>query len=222
MLGAERRVPVTPSSSSSSSSRYQRRRSTGSRDERYRSGKIKAGLWLPYIEQSFEINQLNFISLLHKCVKFYFLYSLHQMCIQKPFRPHWRDTARERWPCCCRPSGGRSSDKPQWTPTRLQVCSCSRLYASVQYVCVTAVSPCVCADSSSGSDAEGSLGRAGGVNVDSWISRALHGSPSTSSSSSSHSNSSANAARLAETSMHSYGSKSACKYTNLQVIDLKI
>ncbi|TRY76155.1 hypothetical protein DNTS_003790, partial [Danionella cerebrum] len=60
-------------------------------------------------------------------------------------------------------------------------------------------------DSSSGSDAEGSLGRAGGVNVDSWISRALHGSPSTSSSSSSHSNSSANAARLAETSMHTYG-----------------
>uniref|UniRef100_A0A8C1B691 Disco-interacting protein 2 homolog Cb n=1 Tax=Cyprinus carpio carpio TaxID=630221 RepID=A0A8C1B691_CYPCA len=60
-------------------------------------------------------------------------------------------------------------------------------------------------DSSSGSDAEGSLGRAGGVSVDSWISRALHGSPSTSSSSSSHSNSSANAARLAETNMHSYG-----------------
>uniref|UniRef100_A0A3B4CTY5 DMAP1-binding domain-containing protein n=1 Tax=Pygocentrus nattereri TaxID=42514 RepID=A0A3B4CTY5_PYGNA len=30
-------IPVTPSSSSSSSSRYQRRRSTGSRDERYRS-----------------------------------------------------------------------------------------------------------------------------------------------------------------------------------------
>uniref|UniRef100_A0A673JPL4 Disco-interacting protein 2 homolog C-like n=1 Tax=Sinocyclocheilus rhinocerous TaxID=307959 RepID=A0A673JPL4_9TELE len=47
-------------------------------------------------------------------------------------------------------------------------------------------------DSSSGSDAEGSLGRAGGVSMDSWISRALHGSPSTSSSSSSHSNSSAN------------------------------
>uniref|UniRef100_A0A8C1HBL7 Disco-interacting protein 2 homolog Cb n=1 Tax=Cyprinus carpio carpio TaxID=630221 RepID=A0A8C1HBL7_CYPCA len=60
-------------------------------------------------------------------------------------------------------------------------------------------------DSSSGSDAEGSLGRAGGVSMDSWISRALHGSPSTSSSSSSHSNSSANAARLAETNMHSYG-----------------
>uniref|UniRef100_A0A8C1US07 Disco-interacting protein 2 homolog Cb n=1 Tax=Cyprinus carpio TaxID=7962 RepID=A0A8C1US07_CYPCA len=68
-------------------------------------------------------------------------------------------------------------------------------------------------DSSSGSDAEGSLGRAGGVSVDSWISRALHGSPSTSSSSSSHSNSSANAARLAETNMHSYGSKNACKYS---------
>ncbi|KAK1790654.1 hypothetical protein P4O66_014516, partial [Electrophorus voltai] len=36
-VGAESRAPVTPSSSSSSSSRYQRRRSTGSRDERYRS-----------------------------------------------------------------------------------------------------------------------------------------------------------------------------------------
>ncbi|XP_036419427.1 disco-interacting protein 2 homolog C isoform X2 [Colossoma macropomum] len=36
-VGAESRIPVTPSSSSSSSSRYQRRRSTGSRDERYRS-----------------------------------------------------------------------------------------------------------------------------------------------------------------------------------------
>ncbi|KTF87384.1 hypothetical protein cypCar_00014372, partial [Cyprinus carpio] len=35
--GAERCIPVTPSSSSSSSSRYQRRRSTGTRDERYRS-----------------------------------------------------------------------------------------------------------------------------------------------------------------------------------------
>ncbi|MCI4390702.1 hypothetical protein PGIGA_G00125770 [Pangasianodon gigas] len=34
-VGAESRVPVTPSSSSSFSSRYQRRRSTGSRDERY-------------------------------------------------------------------------------------------------------------------------------------------------------------------------------------------
>ncbi|XP_016120092.1 disco-interacting protein 2 homolog C-like [Sinocyclocheilus grahami] len=68
-------------------------------------------------------------------------------------------------------------------------------------------------DSSSGSDAEGSLGRAGGVSMDSWISRALHGSPSTSSSSSSHSNSSANAARLAETNMHSYSSKNSSKYS---------
>ncbi len=40
-VGGERRIPVTPSSSSSSSSRYQRRRSTGTRDERYRSGEIK-------------------------------------------------------------------------------------------------------------------------------------------------------------------------------------
>ncbi|XP_062843841.1 disco-interacting protein 2 homolog C isoform X10 [Trichomycterus rosablanca] len=36
-VGAESRAPVTPSSSSSSSSRYQRRCSTGSRDERYHS-----------------------------------------------------------------------------------------------------------------------------------------------------------------------------------------
>ncbi|KTG19117.1 hypothetical protein cypCar_00021052, partial [Cyprinus carpio] len=40
--GAERRIPVTPSSSSSSSSRYQRRRSTGTRDERYRSDSLSA------------------------------------------------------------------------------------------------------------------------------------------------------------------------------------
>lgn len=39
-VGAESRVPVAPSSSSSFSSRYQRRRSTGSRDERYCSGKL--------------------------------------------------------------------------------------------------------------------------------------------------------------------------------------
>ncbi len=38
-MGQERRTPVTPSSSS----RYHRRRSSGSRDERYRSGKR---LWL--------------------------------------------------------------------------------------------------------------------------------------------------------------------------------
>lgn len=49
VLGAERRVPVTPSSSSSSSSRYQRRRSTGSRDERYRSGKIETLVTIDWI-----------------------------------------------------------------------------------------------------------------------------------------------------------------------------
>lgn len=38
-LPPERRAPVTPSSSS----RYHRRRSSGSRDERYRSGKAPEG-----------------------------------------------------------------------------------------------------------------------------------------------------------------------------------
>uniref|UniRef100_A0A8C1B6D1 Disco-interacting protein 2 homolog Cb n=1 Tax=Cyprinus carpio carpio TaxID=630221 RepID=A0A8C1B6D1_CYPCA len=135
-----RRIPVTPSSSSSSSSRYQRRRSTGTRDERYRS-------------------------------------DVHSEAVQAALERH-----SERKMAVLLPSKRQSligqTSMDTYTPP----------------------------DSSSGSDAEGSLGRAGGVSVDSWISRALHGSPSTSSSSSSHSNSSANAARLAETNMHSYGS----------------
>uniref|UniRef100_A0A8C2DP54 Disco-interacting protein 2 homolog Cb n=1 Tax=Cyprinus carpio TaxID=7962 RepID=A0A8C2DP54_CYPCA len=143
----ERRIPVTPSSSSSSSSRYQRRRSTGTRDERYRS-------------------------------------DVHSEAVQAALERH-----SERKMAVLLPSKRQSligqTSMDTYTPP----------------------------DSSSGSDAEGSLGRAGGVSVDSWISRALHGSPSTSSSSSSHSNSSANAARLAETNMHSYGSKNACKYS---------
>uniref|UniRef100_A0A8C1KBA5 Disco-interacting protein 2 homolog Cb n=1 Tax=Cyprinus carpio TaxID=7962 RepID=A0A8C1KBA5_CYPCA len=142
-----RRIPVTPSSSSSSSSRYQRRRSTGTRDERYRS-------------------------------------DVHSEAVQAALERH-----SERKMAVLLPSKRQSligqTSMDTYTPP----------------------------DSSSGSDAEGSLGRAGGVSVDSWISRALHGSPSTSSSSSSHSNSSANAARLAETNMHSYGSKNACKYS---------
>ncbi|RXN34777.1 disco-interacting 2 -like protein [Labeo rohita] len=137
--GAERRIPVTPSSSSSSSSRYQRRRSTGTRDERYRS-------------------------------------DVHSEAVQAALERH-----SERKMAVLLPSKRQSligqTSMDTYTPP----------------------------DSSSGSDAEGSLGRAGGVSVDSWISRALHGSPSTSSSSSSHSNSSASAARLAETNMHSYG-----------------
>uniref|UniRef100_A0A8C2BEB5 Disco-interacting protein 2 homolog Cb n=1 Tax=Cyprinus carpio TaxID=7962 RepID=A0A8C2BEB5_CYPCA len=137
--GAERCIPVTPSSSSSSSSRYQRRRSTGTRDERYRS-------------------------------------DVHSEAVQAALERH-----SERKMAVLLPSKRQSligqTSMDTYTPP----------------------------DSSSGSDAEGSLGRAGGVSMDSWISRALHGSPSTSSSSSSHSNSSANAARLAETNMHSYG-----------------
>uniref|UniRef100_A0A9J8C8X5 Disco-interacting protein 2 homolog Cb n=1 Tax=Cyprinus carpio carpio TaxID=630221 RepID=A0A9J8C8X5_CYPCA len=136
---AERCIPVTPSSSSSSSSRYQRRRSTGTRDERYRS-------------------------------------DVHSEAVQAALERH-----SERKMAVLLPSKRQSligqTSMDTYTPP----------------------------DSSSGSDAEGSLGRAGGVSMDSWISRALHGSPSTSSSSSSHSNSSANAARLAETNMHSYG-----------------
>uniref|UniRef100_A0A671L0K5 Disco-interacting protein 2 homolog C-like n=1 Tax=Sinocyclocheilus anshuiensis TaxID=1608454 RepID=A0A671L0K5_9TELE len=141
--GAERRIPVTPSSSSSSSSRYQRRRSTGTRDERYRS-------------------------------------DVHSEAVQAALERH-----SERKMAVLLPSKRQSligqTSMDTYTPP----------------------------DSSSGSDAEGSLGRAGGVSMDSWISRALHGSPSTSSSSSSHSNSSANAARLAETNMHSYSSKNS-------------
>uniref|UniRef100_A0A673JIS1 Disco-interacting protein 2 homolog C-like n=1 Tax=Sinocyclocheilus rhinocerous TaxID=307959 RepID=A0A673JIS1_9TELE len=153
--GVERRIPVTPSSSSSSSSRYQRRRSTGTRDERYRS-------------------------------------DVHSEAVQAALEQH-----SERKMAVLLPSKRQSligqTSMDTYTPPG--VC------------CVTVLS--VSADSSSGSDAEGSLGRAGGVSMDSWISRALHGSPSTSSSSSSHSNSSANAARLAETNMHSYNSLSA-------------
>uniref|UniRef100_A0A673JGD2 Disco-interacting protein 2 homolog C-like n=1 Tax=Sinocyclocheilus rhinocerous TaxID=307959 RepID=A0A673JGD2_9TELE len=138
-----RRIPVTPSSSSSSSSRYQRRRSTGTRDERYRS-------------------------------------DVHSEAVQAALEQH-----SERKMAVLLPSKRQSligqTSMDTYTPP----------------------------DSSSGSDAEGSLGRAGGVSMDSWISRALHGSPSTSSSSSSHSNSSANAARLAETNMHSYSSKNS-------------
>uniref|UniRef100_A0A8C2BCS7 Disco-interacting protein 2 homolog Cb n=1 Tax=Cyprinus carpio TaxID=7962 RepID=A0A8C2BCS7_CYPCA len=141
-------IPVTPSSSSSSSSRYQRRRSTGTRDERYRS-------------------------------------DVHSEAVQAALERH-----SERKMAVLLPSKRQSligqTSMDTYTPP----------------------------DSSSGSDAEGSLGRAGGVSMDSWISRALHGSPSTSSSSSSHSNSSANAARLAETNMHSYGSKNMCKYSH--------
>uniref|UniRef100_A0A8C1NVI8 Disco-interacting protein 2 homolog Cb n=1 Tax=Cyprinus carpio TaxID=7962 RepID=A0A8C1NVI8_CYPCA len=147
-VGAERCIPVTPSSSSSSSSRYQRRRSTGTRDERYRS-------------------------------------DVHSEAVQAALERH-----SERKMAVLLPSKRQSligqTSMDTYTPP----------------------------DSSSGSDAEGSLGRAGGVSMDSWISRALHGSPSTSSSSSSHSNSSANAARLAETNMHSYGSKNMCKYSH--------
>ncbi|XP_016108074.1 disco-interacting protein 2 homolog C-like [Sinocyclocheilus grahami] len=137
--GAERRIPVTPSSSSSSSSRYQRRRSTGTRDERYRS-------------------------------------DVHSEAVQAALERH--------------------------SERKMTVLLPSKRQSLVGQTSMDTYTP---PDSSSGSDAEGSLGRAGGVSVDSWISRALHGSPSTSSSSSSHSNSSANAARLAETSMHSYG-----------------
>uniref|UniRef100_A0A4W4FP62 DMAP1-binding domain-containing protein n=1 Tax=Electrophorus electricus TaxID=8005 RepID=A0A4W4FP62_ELEEL len=63
-------------------------------------------------------------------------------------------------------------------------------------------------DSSSSSEAEGSLGRATSAGVEAWISRAIRGSSSsTTSSSSSHSNGSANAARLAENSAHNYNSE---------------
>uniref|UniRef100_A0A672NBK1 Disco-interacting protein 2 homolog C-like n=1 Tax=Sinocyclocheilus grahami TaxID=75366 RepID=A0A672NBK1_SINGR len=141
--GAERRIPVTPSSSSSSSSRYQRRRSTGTRDERYRS-------------------------------------DVHSEAVQAALERH--------------------------SERKMTVLLPSKRQSLVGQTSMDTYTP---PDSSSGSDAEGSLGRAGGVSVDSWISRALHGSPSTSSSSSSHSNSSANAARLAETSMHSYDSLTA-------------
>uniref|UniRef100_A0A8C2BDB3 Disco-interacting protein 2 homolog Cb n=1 Tax=Cyprinus carpio TaxID=7962 RepID=A0A8C2BDB3_CYPCA len=148
VLYQARCIPVTPSSSSSSSSRYQRRRSTGTRDERYRS-------------------------------------DVHSEAVQAALERH-----SERKMAVLLPSKRQSligqTSMDTYTPP----------------------------DSSSGSDAEGSLGRAGGVSMDSWISRALHGSPSTSSSSSSHSNSSANAARLAETNMHSYGSKNMCKYSH--------
>uniref|UniRef100_A0A672NDG4 Disco-interacting protein 2 homolog C-like n=1 Tax=Sinocyclocheilus grahami TaxID=75366 RepID=A0A672NDG4_SINGR len=133
--GAERRIPVTPSSSSSSSSRYQRRRSTGTRDERYRS-------------------------------------DVHSEAVQAALERH--------------------------SERKMTVLLPSKRQSLVGQTSMDTYTP---PDSSSGSDAEGSLGRAGGVSVDSWISRALHGSPSTSSSSSSHSNSSANAARLAETSI---------------------
>uniref|UniRef100_A0A672NIB3 Disco-interacting protein 2 homolog C-like n=1 Tax=Sinocyclocheilus grahami TaxID=75366 RepID=A0A672NIB3_SINGR len=129
----ERRIPVTPSSSSSSSSRYQRRRSTGTRDERYRS-------------------------------------DVHSEAVQAALERH--------------------------SERKMTVLLPSKRQSLVGQTSMDTYTP---PDSSSGSDAEGSLGRAGGVSVDSWISRALHGSPSTSSSSSSHSNSSANAARLAET-----------------------
>uniref|UniRef100_A0A672NBK6 Disco-interacting protein 2 homolog C-like n=1 Tax=Sinocyclocheilus grahami TaxID=75366 RepID=A0A672NBK6_SINGR len=132
-VGAERRIPVTPSSSSSSSSRYQRRRSTGTRDERYRS-------------------------------------DVHSEAVQAALERH--------------------------SERKMTVLLPSKRQSLVGQTSMDTYTP---PDSSSGSDAEGSLGRAGGVSVDSWISRALHGSPSTSSSSSSHSNSSANAARLAET-----------------------
>lgn len=217
VVGAERRVPVTPSSSSSSSSRYQRRRSTGSRDERYRSGEITAGLWLPKIFQNkFDERPQNCISHMLKRIKKSLSPSdVHSEAVQAALERH-----SERKMAVLLPSKRRSlmgqTSMDTYTPPGVYVLISvfNRTYVHV----LTSVSPCDCADSSSGSDAEGSLGRAGGVNVDSWINRALHGSPSTSSSSSSHSNSSVNAARLAETSMHSYGSKSVCKYTNLQVI----
>ncbi len=46
------------------------------------------------------------------------------MFTQKLFRLHWSNTVRERWLCCCHPSGSRSSVKPPWTHTHLQVCVC--------------------------------------------------------------------------------------------------
>uniref|UniRef100_A0A672NBI5 Disco-interacting protein 2 homolog C-like n=1 Tax=Sinocyclocheilus grahami TaxID=75366 RepID=A0A672NBI5_SINGR len=147
--GAERRIPVTPSSSSSSSSRYQRRRSTGTRDERYRS-------------------------------------DVHSEAVQAALERHSERKMTVLLPSKRQSLVGQTS-MDTYTPPG--VC---------MWMCL-----CAGANSSSGSDAEGSLGRAGGVSVDSWISRALHGSPSTSSSSSSHSNSSANAARLPVRSLHS-------------------
>uniref|UniRef100_A0A4W4FQM0 DMAP1-binding domain-containing protein n=1 Tax=Electrophorus electricus TaxID=8005 RepID=A0A4W4FQM0_ELEEL len=139
--GAESRAPVTPSSSSSSSSRYQRRRSTGSRDERYRS-------------------------------------DVHSEAVQAALE--------------------RQCERKMAVPMP------SKRRSLVVQTSMEAYTP---PDSSSSSEAEGSLGRATSAGVEAWISRAIRGSSSsTTSSSSSHSNGSANAARLAENSAHNYNS----------------
>uniref|UniRef100_A0A4W4FQG2 DMAP1-binding domain-containing protein n=1 Tax=Electrophorus electricus TaxID=8005 RepID=A0A4W4FQG2_ELEEL len=138
-VGAESRAPVTPSSSSSSSSRYQRRRSTGSRDERYRS-------------------------------------DVHSEAVQAALE--------------------RQCERKMAVPMP------SKRRSLVVQTSMEAYTP---PDSSSSSEAEGSLGRATSAGVEAWISRAIRGSSSsTTSSSSSHSNGSANAARLAENSAHNY------------------
>ncbi|XP_030629546.1 disco-interacting protein 2 homolog C [Chanos chanos] len=121
------RCPVTPSSS-----RYQRRRSSGSRDERYCS-------------------------------------DVYSEAVQAALQ--------------------RQKEKKMAVPMP------SKRRSLLTQTSVDAYTP---PDSSSGSDCEGS------ARVEAWMSHALHSSSSTTSSSSSHSTGSANAARLADSSTHTY------------------
>ncbi|KAJ8272476.1 hypothetical protein GJAV_G00089520 [Gymnothorax javanicus] len=136
-LPQERRVPITPSSSS----RYHRRRSSGSRDERYRS-------------------------------------DVHTEAVQVALAKQ-----KERKMAVPMPSKRRS------------------------LVVQTSMEAYTPPDTSSGSDGEGSLqgegtptSSQGSINVEHWISRAIHGSStsSTTSSSSNHSAGSGAASRLAD------------------------
>ncbi|XP_061110380.1 disco-interacting protein 2 homolog C-like, partial [Conger conger] len=142
-LPQERRAPVTPSSSS----RYHRRRSSGSRDERYRS-------------------------------------DVHTEAVQAALARH-----TERKMAVPMPSKRRSlvvqSSMDTYTPP----------------------------DTSSGSEGEGSMqgegtptSSQGSINMEHWISRAIHGSTTSSatSSSSTHSGGSGAASRLADVMAHTH------------------
>ncbi|XP_067108914.1 disco-interacting protein 2 homolog C [Osmerus mordax] len=147
-MGQERRTPVTPSSSS----RYHRRRSSGSRDERYRS-------------------------------------DVHTEAVQAALAKH-----KERKMAVPMPSKRRS------------------------LVVQTSMEAYTPPDTSSGSEGEGSgpangtptSSQEGSINMEHWISQAIHGSTtsSTTSSSSTHSGGSGAASRLADVMAHAHLSKS--------------
>ncbi|MBN3293290.1 DIP2C protein, partial [Polypterus senegalus] len=189
-LPQERRTPVTPSSSS----RYHRRRSSGSRDERYRSD--------PRVTRDASISvALNFRGLYHlpeNCMVD--LYSSSGPPLIQQYAVYLPETAEDVHTEAVQAALAKHKERKMAVPMP------SKRRSLVVQTSMDAYTP---PDTSSGSEEEGSVqgdsqgtptSSQGSINMEHWISRAIHGSTtsSTTSSSSTQSGGSGAANRLAD------------------------